>query len=99
MVITWSLKAKQHLKDIYTYIAADSPFYAAKVKEEILGTVNQLADFPASGRIVPEIHDPTIRECLLYSYRLIYQTFADQIYILAIVHMRQWLYDKKLREN
>lgn len=48
-----------------------------------------LAEFPESGRIVPEFNRPEIREQFIYSYRLIYQIQIDAIYILTVFHGRR----------
>ena len=41
------------------------------------------------GRVVPEISNPSIRELLVYSYRLIYEISPNGIEILAIIHGKQ----------
>ena len=38
------------------------------------------------GRIVPELNSTNIRECFIYSYRLIYQVDGNQINILGVIH-------------
>jgi plasmid stabilization system protein ParE len=42
--------------------------------------------FPESGRRVPEIADPNVRELFVQRYRLIYEIHADTIHVLAFVH-------------
>jgi len=50
-----------------------------------------LSQFPESGRIVPEIDDPEIRERFVYSYRVIYRVETDRLLIVAVVHGRRLL--------
>ncbi len=52
-MVAWSDLAKEDLKNIYDYIAQDSPFYAHKVVDDIIESSESLEGFPASGRVVP----------------------------------------------
>ena len=54
-------------------------------------TGKSLSQFPESGRIVPEIDDPAIRERFVYSYRVIYRVATDRLLIVAVVHGRRLL--------
>ena len=45
-----------------------------------------LAQFPRSGRKVPEFDDDNVRELIVYSYRLIYRLTSEGILIAAIIH-------------
>ncbi len=42
--------------------------------------------YAQKGRIVPEICDVNIREVMIYSYRLMYEIAAKNIYVLGIIH-------------
>ena len=46
----------------------------------------QFADFPMSGRTVPEYYTKDIRELIEKPYRIIYRIKPDQIDVLAVVH-------------
>lgn len=46
----------------------------------------QIADFPFSGRRVPEYDIDQIREVIEGPYRIIYHIKADQIDVLAVIH-------------
>lgn len=48
-----------------------------------------MADFPLSGRIVPEYEFDQIREIIEYPYRIIYHIKSDQIDVLAVLHGAQ----------
>jgi toxin ParE1/3/4 len=85
-VVRWTKPAKLDLRQIHDYIARDSKLYAKKVSFEIVEKSETLNSFPKSGRIVPEIEDPNIRELFIYSYRLIYEIFPNKIEILALIH-------------
>lgn len=49
-------------------------------------TLNQPPD---TGKMVSEIGNPNIKELGIYSYRVIYETTANDTYILAVVHKRR----------
>ena len=49
----------------------------------------QLAEFPQSGRMVPEFERPDLRELIEGPYRIIYLVTAETIEVLAVVHGRQ----------
>ena len=57
--IILSPSARRDLRDIVRYISLDSPTRAA--------------DFPEMGRVVPEFDDPSIREIVVRSYRIIHR--------------------------
>jgi toxin ParE1/3/4 len=90
--IAWSRRAAQDLENIAEFIAADSPAYAAAVVRKILDRSRHLAQFPHSGRKVPEFDDENIRELVVYSYRVIYRLHSEQILISAIVHGKRILH-------
>ncbi len=53
---------------------------------DVLAAVGRLANFPNSGRVVPEIKDPGIREILLGSYRIVYRVKGDLLELLTVYH-------------
>jgi plasmid stabilization system protein ParE len=65
------------LEEIVRYIARDSPDRACAFGDALVARTKQLADFPESGRVVPEYHDPAAREILHGSYRIIYRLSPD----------------------
>ena len=91
--VVWSQEATEDLASIAEYIAKDSEFYARAVVTKILDMSCNIMDFPLIGRIVPEIGDESIRERLVYSYRLVYRIKETEILIVAIIH------GKRLLEN
>ena len=87
--VVWSEAALKDVDAIAAYIARDSPHYASAIVRKLLERARQLSAHPYSGRVVPELNDPSIRELLLYSYRLIYRVQAEQVTVAAVVHARQ----------
>ena len=50
------------LDSITDYIAQDSPRYAKELSNRILSKIEQLKDFPNSGRKVPEFNNELLRD-------------------------------------
>ena len=89
--IVWARRALQDLESIASYIAQDSPAYAATVVRTIVNQTKMLVNFPRSGRKVPEFDNENIRELLVYSYRLIYQLREDEVVVAAVIHGKRIL--------
>jgi toxin ParE1/3/4 len=71
--LIWSPSARLDIKDIAGFIADDSPSAARRFIRGLFEVVERLADFPESGRIVPEFGDPTIREVIRKPCRIVYR--------------------------
>ncbi len=89
MRVHWTDAAIEHLEAIHAYIAKTSPDYALRVVDRLSRRSQQIAEFPQSGRPVPEFELGQIREVLEGPYRIIYYIKPDQIDVLAIVHAAQ----------
>lgn len=91
--LIWSEKSLADIEDIYDYIAADSPFYARHQVEKIVASVERLAEFPESGRTLPEFIRLPYREVIVDPYRVIYRydPTGNQVIIVAVVHGRRLL--------
>ena len=87
-MVIWSAPAVADLHSIHDHIALDSRVYAVKVVEGIREKAEILDEFPAIGRVVPEIRDDNVRELSLYSYRIVYEIRDGNIFVLAVVHKR-----------
>jgi plasmid stabilization system protein ParE len=86
--IIWTLRSREDLRSIATFIARDNPPAALKLGEQIFARVDTLAQFPELGRIVPERGEPHIREIVVKPYRIIYRLkkSENQIEILRVWH-------------
>ena len=82
--INWTKKSLKDLRAINNYISLDSTFYAARFISKLIQRVDQLIDFPESGRIVPEKNLSEIRELIEGNYRIFYQLRKGKIIILRI---------------
>ena len=62
VTIVWTLRARQDLRSLLSYIAKDNPTAAKSFRARILQKVDGLEAFPETGRIVPERHGLSPRE-------------------------------------
>lgn len=83
--------------EIAEQIATDRPMAADDWLEEIFGAVERLDEFPRSGRMVPELQRPEVREIIHEGYRIIYRTEPHAISILTVRHSRQLTTPERLR--
>jgi len=84
--IIWSLQARDDLREIVSFIAADNPAAAESLGYRLMSKVDVLAEFPLIGRVVPEENEEHIREIILRPYRIIYLVLPTQ-QIVAIARV------------
>ncbi len=84
--VRWTLQASEDFDSIARFIAKDSPQYARLFVIDVLQAVERLSEFPKSGRIVPELNDPVVREVILGNYRIVYRLKAKLIELLTVYH-------------
>jgi toxin ParE1/3/4 len=84
--IVWTESAWRDLEEVAAYIAKDSPHYAGAFIREVRDAARSLAYLAERGRTVPEFNDPSIRELIVKSYRLLYQVTERVTYILGFIH-------------
>jgi addiction module RelE/StbE family toxin len=94
--VKWTPQAADDLDAIAEFISQDSPHYSSLFVWDVLCAVDRLIQFPKSGRIVPEINDPSLREVILGSYRIIYRLRQDLVEILTVFHGSRLLDPSKL---
>ena len=99
MKVHWTDTAEGHLHAIYAYIAQDSPEYARRMVDRLTRRSQQIAEFPFSGRRVPEYDVDQIREVIEGSFRIIYHIKADQIDVLAVIHGAMDVLGRSEQEN
>ena len=73
-------------QDIKQFIAKDSPHAAQLVTQTVIAAVDRLTLFPQSGRIVPEVADPLVRELIQGSYRIVYRLIREEVHVLTVHH-------------
>ena len=68
-----SPSARRDLRDVVRYISLDAPARAISFGQFLVSKTKLLAQFPELGREVPDFADPSIRDIIVRSYRVIYR--------------------------
>lgn len=82
--IRWTEKAVADLTAIRDFIGRSSPRYGAIVARRLALSVSQLERNPYSGRIVPELDRPDVRELIRVNYRIVYQLIDDRVVMITV---------------
>ena len=84
--VIWTESARSALDDVIAYIAQESSDDAVRVLIRALDTAASLSTLADRGRVVREIGESTLRELLVYDYRLLYRVREDRVIIRAFLH-------------
>jgi toxin ParE1/3/4 len=82
--LVWSPRSVADLEEIRAYIAADSPAYADLTVRRLVASVERLRNFPDSGRIVPELQSPVLREVISGKFRVVYRRKPALVEIVTV---------------
>ncbi|MBT8451688.1 MAG: type II toxin-antitoxin system RelE/ParE family toxin [Deltaproteobacteria bacterium] len=82
--LRWTTQAVDDLEAIRSFIGNDSVAYADLVVARLLEAVKRLEHFPRSGRTVPELSDPQLREIIESPYRIVYRVRNETVEILTV---------------
>jgi len=93
--IRWTPQAADDLEAIYLFIARDSPKLADAFADRVLRATDRLAEFPRSGRILPELGIENIREIVVGNYRVIYRLHPESVQLLTVHHGARMLDPQK----
>jgi toxin ParE1/3/4 len=83
--VEFSPTALFDLEDIADYIAQDNPMAAEQWVDKLVPGAEKVASHPRSGRAVPEVGDPKIREVLVGQYRVIYRLEEKRLLVLTVI--------------
>ena len=71
------------------YIRADRPSAARAFQQRVNTVLARLADFPESGRVVPEFPDLQFRDVIVDPYRFFYRVKGGTVWVVATWHGAQ----------
>lgn len=91
MKLIWSPLALERVTEIASFIHLDKPTAAKKWVITIFNKVKRLQKFPNSGRIVPEVSRPDVREIIFKNYRIMYRIKNKEVALLTVRHSKQIL--------
>jgi toxin ParE1/3/4 len=90
--INWTKQAIKDIDNIAEFISRDSEHYAMIQVQRFFESVRILERYPRAGKIVREKQDPSIREVLVGSYRVIYKVISkSKIDVLTVHHSKRML--------
>jgi plasmid stabilization system protein ParE len=84
--IVWSPQAISDVESIRSFIGRDSVLYAELVVARLISAVERAGAFRDSGRVVPELGDPILREILWRNYRVVYRVRGEGVEIVTVFH-------------
>ena len=88
MKIIWKPQAEKDLAAIEEFYLSVAPELADIIIDQIIHRTRLLKSNPQSGRMVPELNDPLIREVIYRNYRIIYYHSPEEqrVEILTVFH-------------
>lgn len=89
MDVEWLESAVADLERIVASRSAFGDNAGRRLLERIIVRTEQLAEFPNSGRVIPETGTPLLRELIEEGYRIMYEVFPDRVEVWAIAHARE----------
>lgn len=84
--VIWTESAQRALDEVVAHMAHESPDGAVRVLTRALDAAASLSTLAERGRVVREIGEPTLRELLVYDYRMMYRVLDDRVVIRAFLH-------------
>jgi plasmid stabilization system protein ParE len=81
--------AREQFLAALAHIAADDPPAARSLRDRAAASLSRLADYPESGRLLPEFPDLPFREVVVAPYRFFYRVKDDAVWVVAAWHSAQ----------
>ncbi|HOI74717.1 MAG TPA: type II toxin-antitoxin system RelE/ParE family toxin [Syntrophales bacterium] len=83
--ITFAASAVRDLESISSwYTNQQVPAVGEKLLKEIISKIERLADFPESGRIVPEFGIANLREIVFPPFRIVYRLDENRVRVVRV---------------
>jgi toxin ParE1/3/4 len=84
-LVSLAESAVRDLEDVRTWYAAQSAAEAGdRLVREVADCLAQLAEFPESGRIVPEFNQPWLRELIRPPFRIVYRIDDQRVRVVRV---------------
>jgi antitoxin ParD1/3/4 len=81
--------AAQDIREVWEFIAEDSPLAAGRFREEILRAIGGLVDMPHQGRRRPDLTSLPLRFFLVREFLIAYAPDEMPLWIVAVIHGRR----------
>lgn len=92
-----SPQALLDLEGIADFIARDDLDTALSWVDRLIDRAQRVGAVPRSGRVVPEVGDPDIREVLLRTYRIVYRIEPRRILVLTVIEGHRQLQRSRVK--
>lgn len=66
------------------HISQSAPDVGERLIREILASLDQLIEFPESGRVVPEFEQPWLRELDRPPFRIVYRLDGERVRVIRV---------------
>lgn len=97
--VSFAESAVRDLEDVREwYTSQQVPEVGERLVREVFERVEQLAEFPDSGRIVPEFDTPWLRELVHPPFRIVYRLDDDRVRVVRVWRSER-LMDESLGGN
>ena len=99
--VIWTEPALSDLTEIAEYIALDKMSAAKRMVQQVFSSTERLEQFPASGRVPPELEHSQYRnrEIIVNPCRVSYRVDQNKVYILYVMRgerqLRKYLLDER----
>ena len=74
---SWTEQARDDLQQIDAFISQNSSHYASVVVARLIAAMDRVAQFPESGRVVPEWNRSDVRGVIQRPYRVVYRLVGE----------------------
>ncbi len=93
--VTFAESAVRDLEDVRDwYVSQGVPDVGARLVGEVIASVEQLAEFPESGRVVPEFDTLRLRELIHPPFRIVYRLDSDRVRVIRV-----WRSERLMQES
>jgi plasmid stabilization system protein ParE len=83
--VTFAASAVQDIEGIRAWYARlQVPDVGERLLREVVSCVERLADFPESGRVVPEFRVAQLREVIHPPFRIVYRLDKDRVRVVRV---------------
>jgi plasmid stabilization system protein ParE len=85
IAITFAASAVKDLEDMQSWYADQQvPDMGRRLIKELIYQAERLADFPESGRVVPEFEIANLREIIYPPYRIVYRLDRKRVSVVRV---------------
>jgi toxin ParE1/3/4 len=84
MRVRWSKRALKQVVNAGVYVVQDRRHGVLRWAEELVSAMWNAGEFPESGRVVPEIGNPRIREIIHRDVRVIYRIDPTEVVVMIV---------------